>query len=90
MKPMKIDEKDTYSRDDHDLDEKGAGAFLEASGSVPRSVLVQVDHLKSLILIARAQRDTNDSQRLANLISHLENALHDFDVASTPADAGIP
>ncbi len=41
----------------------------EAISTVPRSVLVQVDHLKSLITMARAQRDLelNHSHQLVSI-----------------------
>lgn len=40
----------------------------EAIRIIPRSVLVQVDHLKSLITVARAQRET-ESNRSHQLVS---------------------
>jgi hypothetical protein len=82
MKTIKIEEG---SRSRDDVDEKGAQSF-QASGSPLQSILVQVDHLKSLITVARAQHDIDDPQRLANLTSQLDGALHDFDVAGTSAD----
>jgi len=63
MRTVKIEEG-TRSRDE--VDEKGGRSF-QASGLLSRSVLVQMDHLKSLITIARAQRDTDTSQRLVRI-----------------------
>jgi len=63
MRTVKIEEG-TRSRDE--VDEKGGRSF-QASGLLSRSVLVQMDHLKSLITMARAQRDTDTSQRLVRI-----------------------
>ena len=65
MRTVKIEEA-PRSRDE--IDEKGARSF-QASGLLSRSVLVQMDHLKSLITMARAQRDTDTSQRLVRTYS---------------------
>jgi len=115
MKTIKIEEG---SRSRDDVDEKGAQS-VQASGSPLQSILAQVDHLKSLITVARAQHDIDDPQRLVRipfqrfgaslssagsgksyftiglyvlcfyrgkLCNIITGALHDFDVAGTPAD----
>ena len=63
MKTIKIQEG---SRDRDDVDEKGAQS-LQAFDSPLQSILVQVDHLKSLITMARTQRDIDDAQRLVRI-----------------------
>ncbi len=72
MKTINIEEG-SLSRDD--LDEKGGQSF-QTSDSLSQSILVQADHLRSLIKMAGAQRVTDDdSQRLVRSISHFKKVF---------------